>query len=90
MISNKRNFSKIPEEKKIGDGKLLNLGFVLVFFIYIQVMSEAYFLRMIRNLRFLSAKQHYGRSLKNCSIYLCNSPIFRSQIGRILEEYNSY
>lgn len=58
VVSNNRSFSKIPEEKKaVGDGKFVYLGFVLFcLLIYIEVMSEAFFLRMIRNLRFLSAK----------------------------------
>lgn len=30
MVNNKRNFSKIPEKKRIGDGKLVHLGFVLL------------------------------------------------------------
>lgn len=73
----KRSFSKIPEKKIVVDGKLVNLEFVLFcLFIYTEVMSEAYFLRMIRNLRFLSAELHYGRMLQNCSIYLYNNSIF--------------
>lgn len=78
--------AKFQKEKNSRWWKICVFGFVLFcLLIYIEVMSEAFFLRMIRNLRFLSAKQHYARSLQNCSIYLCNNPIFRSQIGRILE-----